>query len=207
MAKSRKNAALDSGRQHLATVYAKALVGAADKLGQAADVIEELGSVVDDVLDKLPTFDQALASPRITLEEKLALIDRAFAGKMSATLLNFLKVVAKHERLDCLRAIRRAAEKLYNQMQGLVEVTVETASPLNNQLAQKIVGRLTQLLGKQVVLATEINPDLLGGLVVRVGDTVYDASLAGQLSRMQGVTLEQTTQAIRTSLDKFAVST
>ena len=205
MAKSRKNATLDSGRQHLGTVYAKALVGAAENLGQTEAVLEELGSVVDDVLDKLPSFDQALASPRLALEEKLALLDKAFGGQMSATLLSFLKVVAKHERLDCLRTIRRSAERLYNQMRDRVEVLVETATPLNNKVAESIVGRLTQLLGKQVVLTAEVNPDLLGGLVVRIGDTVYDGSLAGQLSRMSGVTLEQTTQKIRESLDRFAV--
>jgi F-type H+-transporting ATPase subunit delta len=207
MAKSRKNVALDSGRQHLGAVYAKALVGAAEKLNQTDSVLEELGSLVDDVLDKLPLFDQALSSPRVSQDEKIALLDRSLGGKMSPTLLNFLKVVARHDRLDFLRAIRRAADKLHNQLRGRVEVLVESAAPLNNALAERITARLTQLLGKQVVLTSEINPDLLGGLVVRLGDTVYDGSLAGQLNRMRSVTLEQTMQSIRTSLERFAVST
>jgi F-type H+-transporting ATPase subunit delta len=71
----------------------------------------------------------------------------------------------------------------------------------------RIIGRLTQLLGQQVILATSVNEDLLGGLVVRVGDTVYDASLAARLKRMETVTLEQTKHTLRESLDRFAVST
>jgi F-type H+-transporting ATPase subunit delta len=207
MAKSPgKNVALDSGSQHLGAVYAKALVGAAEKLGQTAEVLEELGSLVDDVLDRLPLFDQALGSPRISQDEKVAMIDRSFGGKMSPTLLNFLKVVARHERLGVLRAIRRAADKLYNQLRGRVEVSVETAAPLNSKLRDTISARLAQLLGREVVLSTDVDPDLLGGLVVRVGDTVYDGSLAGKLNRMRSTTLEQTMQSIRTSLDRFAVS-
>ena len=62
---------------------------------------------------------------------------------------------------------------------------VETAYPLSNPVRERIVGRLTQLLGRQVILTTEVNEDLLGGLVVRVGDTVYDASLAARLKRME----------------------
>ena len=57
------------------------------------------------------------------------------------------------------------------------------------------------------MLTTDVNADLLGGLVVRVGDTVYDASLAARLKRMQEVTLDHTKQAIRESLERFAVST
>ena len=67
--------------------------------------------------------------------------------------------------------------------------------------------RLTQLLGRQVMLTTGVNEDLLGGLVVRVGDTVYDASLAARLKKMEQVTLDHTKQAIRESLDRFAVTT
>ena len=86
-------------------------------------------------------------------------------------------------------------------------MTVETAYPLSNPVRDRIVARLTQLLGKQVTLATQVNDDLLGGLVVRVGDTVYDASLAAQLKRMEAVTLDHTKQALRESLERFAVST
>jgi F-type H+-transporting ATPase subunit delta len=162
---------------------------------------------VTDILDKLPQLDEALKTPRLTHEERLPIIDKAFGGRMSPTALTFLKVVSKHDRLDCLRAIARAARKQLNAVRGRVEVLVESAHPLSNPLREKIIGRLTQLLGQQVILTTSVNEDLLGGLVVRVGDTVYDASLAARLKRMEAVTLEQTKHTLRESLARFAVST
>jgi F-type H+-transporting ATPase subunit delta len=208
MAKARRqHEKIDSGRQHLGSVYAKALLGAAEKAGQADQVVEELESLVTDVLNKLPQLEEALKTPRLTHEERLTILDKAFGGRLSPTLLTFLKVVSKHGRLDCLRAIARAARKQVNASRGRVEVIVETAYPLSNPLRERITGRLTQLLGRQVMLTTDVNEDLLGGLMVRVGDTVYDASLAARLKRMEQVTLDHTKQKIRESLARFAVPT
>src|SRR6188474_213407 len=146
MAKSRKSAdTIDAGRQHLGSVYAKALLGAAEAAGQADQVVEELESLVTDVLDKLPQLDEAMKTPRLTHEERLPILDKAFGGKLSPTTLTFLKVVSKHGRLDCLRAIARSARKQLNTTRGRVEVIVETAYPLSNPVRERIVGRLTQL--------------------------------------------------------------
>ena len=204
MAKSEK---IDASRQRLGTVYAKALLAAGEKAGQADLAVEELEAIISDVLDKLPQLDEVLRTPRLTHEERVPIIEKAFGGKVSATTLTFLKVVSKHDRLDCLRAIAKAARKQLNVVRGRVEVIVQTAHPLSNPVRERIVSRLTQLLGRQVMLRTEVNADLLGGLVVRVGDTVYDASLAAQLKRMQQVTLDHTKQAIRQSIERFAVVT
>jgi F-type H+-transporting ATPase subunit delta len=196
---------MDAGRQHLGTIYAKALLGAAEKAGQADLVVDELESLVTDALDKLPRFDELLRSPRLAHEERLPILEKAFGGKLSETTMTFLRVVSRHGRLDCLRSIARAARKQLNVARGRVEVLVETAYPISLPLRERIVSRLTQLLGRQVVLTTDVNEDLLGGLVVRVGDTVYDASLASRLKKMEQVTLDHTKQAIRQSLDRFAM--
>ena len=201
-----KKTVIDTARQRVGTVYAKALLGAAEKAGQTDSVLAEMESLVSDVLDKLSDFDEMLRSPRIAHEEKVRLLDRVFGGKMSPLLLNFLKVVSQHERLDCLRAIERAARTLYNQLRKRVEVLVESATPISNQLQYTIASRLKQVLGRDVVLSADVNPDLLGGLVVRVGDTVYDGSLAGRLKQMQAVTLEKTTDTIRESLERFSMT-
>src|SRR5262245_47764947 len=198
---------IDASRQHLGTVYAKALLGAAEKAGQAEQVVEEVESLVQDVLNKLPQLDEVLKSPRLSHEERLPILDKAFGGRLSPTTLKFLKVVSKHGRLDCLRAIARAARKQLNTSRGRVEVIVESAHPLTSTLRERITGRLKQLLGREVILTTSVNDDLLGGLVVRVGDTVYDASLAARLKKMEQVTLDHTKQAIRESIDRFAVPT
>ena len=125
---------------------------------------------------------------------------------MTPLLLNFLKVAAHHGRLDCLRQIRTAAHILYNEMRGRVEVTVETAGEISGQVVEQIEQRLTIALGRQVELCCSVNPKLLGGLVVRVGDTVYDGSLDNRLDRMRGDTVGRTAELIRNSLQRFMVS-
>jgi len=202
-----RNDTIDAGRQHLGTVYAKALLGAAEKAVQADQVVDELESLIHDVLDKHAKLGAILMSLRLTHEERLPILEKAFGGKLSPTLMTFLKVVSKHGRLDSLRAIARAARKQLNAIRGRVEVLVETAHPLSNPLRDRITSRLSELLGKQVILTSRINDELLGGLVVRVGDTVYDASLAASLKRMEQVTLEHTKEAIRKSIERFAMST
>src|SRR4051794_15034026 len=95
--------AVDAGKQHLGTVYAKALLGAAEKVGQADHVVEELESIVADVLNKLPRLDEVMKTPRLTHEERMPILERAFGGRASPTTMIFLKVLSKHGRLNCLR--------------------------------------------------------------------------------------------------------
>lgn len=203
---SSHSASFDTSREHLGKIYAKGLLGAAEGQGMTERVLGELDSMIDDVLDRLPDLEQMLASPRIPLDEKNRILDSAFGGQMSPLLLNFLKVTARHGRLDCLRHIRAAAGKLLNEMRGRVEVTVETAGEIDQQMRNQIEQQLTATLGRQVELCCNVNPDLLGGLVMRVGDTVYDGSLSQRLERMRSDTLDQTAKLIRDSLQRFVVS-
>ena len=84
-------------------------------------------------LDKLPEFEQLLASPRSAWTRSTAFSTRPSRSSMTPLLLNFLKVTARHGRLDCLRQIRSAARKLYNELRGRVEVTVETAGAISQR--------------------------------------------------------------------------
>ena len=109
---------------------------------------------------------------------------------MTPLFLNFLKVVARHGRLDCLRQIRNSAKRQYSELLGRVAVTVKSATPLSVSLRRQIEQRLVAVLGKQVDLQCIVDPVLLGGLQVRVGDTVFDGSLDSRLDRMHAETLE-----------------
>ncbi len=206
MADSTQSTTLDPRRQQIGTVYAKALLGATEKLGQSDLALEELQSLVEDVVDRLPSFREALQSPRIAADEKIAMLQRAFGGKMMPLLLNFLKVLARHGRLDCLRAILSEAHELYNDVHGRVEVKVRTATPITSTLREQITQRLTAMLGKQVVLKTEIDAEMLGGIVVRVGDTVLDGSVSAQLAQMRQAAVEKTAARFRETLERFAIS-
>ena len=203
---SSENRSFDSARERLGAVYAKGLLNASENEGVTDRVLSELGSLVDDVLDTLPGLEALLESPRVGIKQKRAILDRAFADKMTRLLLNFLKVVTDHGRLDCLREIRREADRLQNEIRGHVEVTVHTAAPLTGPLLDQIQQQLTAALGQQVDLKSELDSELLGGLVVRVGDTVFDGSLSNRLERMRSDTLDRTQDLIRESLQRFLVN-
>ena len=193
----------DPGREQIGAVYAKALVAAAEKAGQTDQVVEELEAVVADVFDKLPRVSTAFSSPRLAHEEKVRMIDRAFGGKVSPLVVRFLKVLSGHGRMDSLRAVARTARKLLNEKRGRVEVEVRTAAPLSNPLREQISARLAVLLGKEVVLQLKVDPELLGGVVVRVGDTLYDGSLSSKLQNMRVTAIDRTASRIRDSLNRF----
>ena len=203
MAEAQSNA-VDTGQQHLGTVYAKALLGATEQAGTSEQVLEELDSFVSEVLDQLPKFENALISPRVPNDAKASMLDNAFQGKMNAHLLNFLKVISNHGRMNCIRAIRKAVRGQFNELRGRVEVTLRTAAPLDVDLERAATARLQQVLGGEVDLATEVDESLIGGAVIRVGDTVFDASVVNRLKRMRKAALDATTQTIRHELDRFA---
>ena len=196
--------ASDGVYEQIAKTYAKAFLGAAQKAGNMDQAIDELAAFIHDVLDKLPKLDAALASPRVPQEAKVGMIDKALAGRASRELTNFLKVVAAHDRFAALRAIEKAARKLRNEMQGRVEVVVKTADPVSPEQIGQIHDRLRAALGREIDLRQVVDERLIGGMLVRVGDTVYDGSVANQLSRLRSEMVARAAQEIRRSTDRFA---
>jgi len=196
----------DPGQEQIGTVYAKALVAAAEKAGQADQAVEELEEIVSEVFDKLPQVSAALSSPRLAHEEKVLMLDKAFGGKISTTTLNFLKVLSRHGRMGSIRATARSARKLLNEKRNRVEVEVRSAAPLANSLREAIAARLAVILGTEVVLNTKVDPELLGGLVVRVGDTLFDGSLSSKLLSIRSQAIERTAARFRDSLNKFVTT-
>jgi F-type H+-transporting ATPase subunit delta len=206
MTETREKAVFDTGQQYLGGVYAKALLGAAEKAGNAELVADELNSFIDDVLASMPSIESTLVSPRVASEAKAAMLDKALGGKATVELLNFLKVVARHGRFDCLRAIRQAVRKQLNELRGRVEVLLTTAQPPSQESVELIVNRLKALLGKDVDLQVDIDSELIGGVKLRIGDTVYDASVANRLVRLKDELLSKTGQQLRDNPDRFALA-
>ena len=206
MAETRQDTVFDTTQQHLGSVYAKALLGAAENAGNTEAVLEELESLVADVMAQVPSLEGILTSPRIPLEEKESILDRAFQGKLSNVLLVFLKVVARRGRFDCLRAIAQAAREQFNELRGRVQVQVRSAEALDGAAQELVASQLRSALGRDVDLRLDVDPDLIAGLVIRVGDTVYDGSVANRLQRLRRSLFVSATEKIRGELDRFAVA-
>lgn len=196
----------DSGQQYIGKVYAKALLGATESAGNSQQVLEEFDAFVDEVLNKLPKVDATLSSPRVPTEAKMSIIDKIIGGKVSGTFWNFLNTLRRHDRLNCIRAIRDAVHQQFNEATGRVEVQITSATPLSDELRNRVAEGLSARLQKTVELKTAIDAGILGGMVIRVGDTVYDASVVNQLSRLRDETIQKTSQAIKQSVDRFATT-
>ncbi len=193
----------DTDQQQLAVVYAKALLGVGKKNGSIDSLVEELDAVVSAV-NQLPKFQAALESPRVQIDGKLGMIDKAFGKKVSKDLIHFLKVVGNKGRFDCLGAIGSAAHKMHDEMAGRVEATLTTASSVEESVRENVAKKLTGILGKTVNLKAVVDPEIIGGMVVRVGDTVYDGSVVNRLAQVRSAAVKRASDAIREKLERFA---
>lgn len=193
----------DTTAQQVGEVYARALLGVGQAQGRAADLVGEL-SDFDDCLKQLPKLAQMLGAPRVPEADKERILRKALEGKASREFLNFLLVLIKRNRFSALPAIRQAAAKLFDEVTGQVKATVTTVSPLSEAAQGKLAERLGKLLGKQVRIETKLDDSIIGGVVVRVGDTVYDASVVNQLNQVRAKTAARIADSIRGSLERFA---
>lgn len=196
---------LDSTQQYLGKVYAKALLGAAENAGNVEQVLDEFETVQAEILDGVPEFERTLASPRVALESKLSILDRTLQGQVSGVLLNFLRVVIRHRRFDCVRAMYQASVDLHNATSGVVEVQALAASPLSATLQQQVTERLQAALGRQVKLNVVVDDSLIGGLILRVGDTVYDGSVRGRLDGLLEQVADAAALSVRQESERFEI--
>jgi F-type H+-transporting ATPase subunit delta len=194
----------DTGEWRTAIVYAQALIAAAQEAGTVTPVIQEFDSFIDDVLEKLPKLEAVWSSGFVNEEAKEAMIDKAFAKSASPVFLNFLKVVARHGRLGMLRLIHLTAHEEYSKAMGRVRVMVSTAEPLDAAAEQKIEQEVKGRLGLQPVLEKQVHPELIGGIVLRVGDRVYDGSIATQLKRLREQMITRSVHEIQSRRDRFS---
>ena len=195
---------LDTGAMQLGRIYARALIGSADAQGVSDQVLGELADLVDNVLGEHSNLAAAIASPRVSEAEKNRVLDRLLSDKVHPVLLKFLKVACSRGRLGYLAEIRTAAEDLQNELLGRVVAEVQTAHPLDDALRGEIKHRVASSIGKEVLLKESVNPDLIGGLVVRIGDTVYDSSVAGKLDGLSRQARDGFARRLMESTDSFA---
>ncbi len=200
----KSDSAFDDESMHVGPIYAKALLAAVGTTGNVDSVMEQFHSLIHDVFDKQPVLEMALANPKLASDEKIRVLDKVFAGKMDATLLTFLKVVSRRGRLNAIRGIYRAAASLRDEAVGRVRVLVTTAQPLDEAALKSLKEKLQNLFKKDVAITSKVDATILGGLIVRVGDMVFDGSVDGQLNLLKKATLAKAEIAIREKLSSLA---
>lgn len=175
----------DDATRHVARIYAEALLSAADKRQQTQEVLEQFESLAHDVLGRDPAFALLLASAVIGRDKKRELLRRAFEGKINETLYNFLLVLNDHDRLGVVREIAVTMRGIYERRAGRIPVEVRAAAPLADDQRERLRQELREKFGREPILDVRVDPELLGGLVVRVEDWVYDGSVQARLERIR----------------------
>jgi F-type H+-transporting ATPase subunit delta len=166
--------------------YAEALINAAAADGQVDAVLDELDAILADVFSPSPSFAALLSSPSIRPEKKDQILTEAFEGRTHPMVVRFLRVLNRHGRLGLLAPIVRRARATWDQRQNRQPVTVRSAVPLDDAEQDALRHKLGRLLGGATpVLRLEVDPALIGGLIVQVGDDVYDASIRNRLAQLR----------------------
>jgi F-type H+-transporting ATPase subunit delta len=195
----------DVDAEKIAEVYAEAYLDAViGQGGSIDDAVAEFASLVN-VLKAQPKFEAVLVSAMVPTDEKVALLEKAIVAKATPLFWNFLQIVAKRNRLDLLLPIFVQAKIQLDERQQRIPVTITTATEIDTQLFATLSEKLRGVLGGEPVIRSVVNPDVLGGLVVRVGDTVYDASISAQLQSVCRQMIERSAQEIQSKRESFRV--
>jgi F-type H+-transporting ATPase subunit delta len=164
--------------------YAAALFEVA-RQDDAIDVVWADLTAVERELTNSPSLRDVLLHPLATQERKLYFTDKAFGDRISAATLSFLKLLIRKNReglIDvCISEYRDLVEGLHNQ----VDAVASSAVPLTELQSNKLVEALKVMTGKSVNLSQNLDPSVIGGVVVRIGDTIIDGSLRGRLRRLE----------------------
>jgi F-type H+-transporting ATPase subunit delta len=153
--------------------------GAADP---AAKQLSEFGAAYAQSAE-LRTF---LASPAVSIEDKHAVIEKIVARLGASKIIrNFLFVLADHRRTHLISEVIAAFHEVIRQRQGVAEAEVSSAVELSAAQKKEMAAMLARLTGKKIETKFALDPALLGGAVVRIGDTIYDGSLRSRLNEMR----------------------
>src|SRR5262245_29501318 len=199
---ARHKTVLDTKDLPIAKVYAEALYRAAEQQGQAEEVLAELEALVGEVFGRDQGVELFLSSPSVGRERKADALKAAFEGRSAPLLYNFLRVLNDHDRLALLRGIVTAYRALHEQRSGRIQVFVRAAVSLSDDQRQRLLDDVRAVAGREPVLHEAVEPELLGGLVVRVGDWVYDASVRARLHMIRNQLIERSSHAIEVGRDR-----
>ncbi len=167
----------------LAHRYAQALfeIGVQSDLNTMEAELQDLTKLIEQNTE----VAHFLYHPHISISEKKSLMEKLFAGQLSATVRNFLYLLIDRRRQNYLPDITREFSLLADQARNIVEAKVASATPLNENQEERLQKELARMTGKEVRLVKEVRSELIGGVLVQIGDRVMDGTVAYKLQRIR----------------------
>lgn len=164
--------------------YAAALFAGASKAGLVDRIESDLG-LVSYTLESSPDLLDALGSPLVSESKKCEILRAIFEGKLDAITLSYLDLLVRHRREQAMAQTEREYVAIANEARGVVTARVVSAVELTADERERLRLALGRVTGGTVQLSAELDPQLIGGLFVRIGDTIIDGSIRGRLAALR----------------------
>jgi F-type H+-transporting ATPase subunit delta len=166
----------------IARPYAEATFALAKQRGELVKWSEMLSLIVN--VYAAPQFQTAIAGPTVTSSDVENLILAICGERIDGQARNLVQLLVRNGRLSALAEMQKLYEQLKSEDEGVVEANIESAYPLQDQQLEQIVNLLVKRYNKKISPTVGVDPELIGGIKVQVGDKVWDASVRGRLQQM-----------------------
>jgi F-type H+-transporting ATPase subunit delta len=163
--------------------YAEAAFEIAQADGTLDEWLRDLKLAADAVGQ--PAVERLLANPAVAVAVRVQAADDALGKRIADKTLNLVRLLIRRRRIELLPQVARRYEELYERQKGIVRATITSAAPLDDAELQAIQSRLSQMTGGTLRTDVSVDPSLLGGVIVRIGDRMIDGSVRGRLERLR----------------------
>jgi F-type H+-transporting ATPase subunit delta len=194
----------DVSVKRLAMIYAEAFLNAAEQANQVEPALRALDSLIDDVLRADARLDALFAGAAVGRQVRQEALQKVFSKSDSDVFYKFLLVLNDHDRLDLIRPIRRAAHDLHDERTHRLRVHVDTATPLSSEQQERIRATVQDTFKLEPILVLNVDPALLGGLKLRIGDKVYDATVRTKIDNLRTQLIARSSHEIQSRRDRFS---
>jgi len=167
----------------IAKRYATALFDQALKTDVAGEIYEETIAFRQLLADN-PSLKNFMLSPQIPLTDKKDLITTSLKGRATELFIRFLLLLIDKKRFPFVEEIMEGYGYLYERHQGILEVRAITAIPLDDALKQKTIQKMEQETGKKIRLAEEVDPEIIGGMILVMEDKIIDGSIRFRMEKL-----------------------
>ena len=168
----------------ITTPYAEAFLQVAESRKEVDEVVDQAKAVLA-LWHESPELRKAMASPVLEVDAKKAALEKLFSDQLTPSFLNLLKLLADRQRIGVLDAVLDRMLELYREQRNIALANVISATALNEEQQAELSKKVQAVAGTdKLEFNLSVDPDLIGGFVVKVGSKVIDASLAGQVRRL-----------------------
>lgn len=164
--------------------YAKAILNLAKETKAETEVNADM-QLIASTISENNDLDVLLNSPVIKASDKKNVLNSLFSGKTNNITLGLFNLLEENKRMNMLLSIAKQYAIIYDHLKSVQVAKVTTAVPLTKELESKVMAKIVELTGNKASLENIVNPNVLGGFVLRVGDVQYDASISNHLNELR----------------------